>query len=367
MSERWKQLEACAVRESWDASRVETALRGLHRKRRRRATLKLTAGALGAAALVTGVALQWNPSGSPPEKELAQAPAAMRPSSPPAAERPLRLRDGSLATALSAQSELIVVEESATRISLELLRGRAQFEVAPVPSRLFRVRAGKVSVVVVGTAFTVERSPEGVGVFVTRGRVRVEGPAGAQELAEGDHDWFSENGKAPVSRPRPAAAPKVSPQDPKDWRPLAEQGKLSEAYELLQAVPAGAAAHTVEDLLLAADTSRLSGHPGEAVPFLERLVRDHPGDPRAPLAAFTLGKVLLNPLGRFEEAAAAFAEARALSPQSNLAQDALAREVESYSRAGQLEQAGERAREYLRAYPEGPRRGAVRHFGGLGP
>jgi transmembrane sensor len=119
------------------------------------------------------------------------------------------------------------------------------------------------------------------------------------------------------------------------------------------------------DLLFAADVARLSGNPQLAVPRLERVVRAHAGDSRAPLAAFTLGRTLLDGLGRPREAADAFARARRLSPSGALAQDALAREVESWSRAGEASLAHQRALDYLKLYPGGRREKAVRYHGGL--
>ena len=117
------------------------------------------------------------------------------------------------------------------------------------------------------------------------------------------------------------------------------------------------------DLLLAADAARLSGHPSEAVPYLERVLRGHASDPRARLAAFTLGRVLLDELGRPREAVDAFAFAR--SSGGPLAEDALARQVEAVSRAGDVTRSRELARLYQRLYPNGRRAKAVSRFGGL--
>jgi transmembrane sensor len=128
---------------------------------------------------------------------------------------------------------------------------------------------------------------------------------------------------------------------------------------------AGAVRDEPGDLLFAADVARLSGNPALAVPRLERVIRAHAGDSRAPLAAFTLGRTLLDGLGRPREAADAFARARRLSPGGALAQDALAREVESWSRAGEAGLAHQRALDYLRLYPGGRREKAVRYHGGL--
>jgi transmembrane sensor len=55
-----------------------------------------------------------------------------------------------------------------------LTRGEASFEVAKDPARPFVVRAGKVAVCAVGTAFNVRFYPEVVDVLVTEGKVRVD-------------------------------------------------------------------------------------------------------------------------------------------------------------------------------------------------
>jgi transmembrane sensor len=121
----------------------------------------------------------------------------------------------------------------------------------------------------------------------------------------------------------------------------------------------------VGDLLLAADVARMSHHPAQAVDPLRRAVGSHRSDPRAPLAAFTLGRVLLDELGRPREAADAFADARALAPGGPLAEDALAREVEAASRAGDASRANARAQLYVTTYPSGARIRSVRRYGGL--
>jgi transmembrane sensor len=119
------------------------------------------------------------------------------------------------------------------------------------------------------------------------------------------------------------------------------------------------------DLLLAADVARLGGHPEKAVAPLSAVVSSHAGDSRAPLAAFTLGRTLLDQLGRPREAADAFAAARRLDSHGALAQDALAREVESWSHAGEATLAHERATDYVTRYPNGRRLAAVKRLGGL--
>lgn len=149
------------------------------------------------------------------------------------------------------------------------------------------------------------------------------------------------------------------------WRALAQDGDYSGAYKLMQSNWSSVVRDEPGDLLLAADVARLGGHPDRAIGPLQRVVEKHASDSRAPLAAFTLGRTLLDQLGRPREAASAFATARRLEPRGAMAQDALAREVESWSRAGEASLARERAEQYVSLYPKGRRLGAVRRLGGL--
>jgi transmembrane sensor len=153
---------------------------------------------------------------------------------------------------------------------------------------------------------------------------------------------------APVSRAR--------------FRALATRGRYAEAYRVLTGAP-GVVDSGAEDLMLAADAARLSGHPAEATPYLERIVRQYRSDVRAPLAAFTLGRILLYELGRPAEAADAFALVRKILPEGPLSSDALARETEAAYRAGQRERARGLAEAYMAKYPTGRRLESVRRYG----
>ena len=172
-----------------------------------------------------------------------------------------------------------------------------------------------------------------------------------------------------MSRPSDAGSSNVprgaATKDAQDFRSLARQGDYDRAYEALRHQSVATLSDSVEDLLQAADVARLSRHPEQAVTFLKIVIKRHAQDPRAPLASFTLGRVLLDYLGRPREAAEAFAEARAHNPSGALAEDALAREVEGWSRAGELDRARARAEEYLNRYPKGRRVSAVRRHAGL--
>src|SRR6185369_774198 len=93
--------------------------------------------------------------------------------------------------------------------------------------------------------------------------------------------------------------------------------------------------------------------PSLAVAPLERLLRLHPNDSSAPLAAFTLGKLQLDELGRPEEAARSFAECIRLGPPRGIREDAYARRVLALGKSGHDDQAREAAREYRTLYPQG--------------
>jgi transmembrane sensor len=242
-----------------------------------------------------------------------------------------------------------------------LRSGGARFVVQHDVAHPFVVVAGDITIEDLGTTFSVEYLPgDRLEVAVDEGRVKVRAAGADTEIAAGDSREFA----LPVA---PAALEKSGPAPasagPVSWRPLAESGRYDEARAALKKAGPNAVRDETADLLLAADAARLGGSPGEAVPYLERVVRGHAGDPRSSLAAFTLGRVLLDELGHPREAAEAFARARAAG--GPLAEDALARQVEATSRAGDTSKSRELAREYQTRYPHGRRAKAVARFGGL--
>ena len=304
------------------------------------------------------------------------------------------LTDGTRVTAVSADARVEPVEVSREAVRVRLESGSAHFDVAHQEGRRFQVQARDVTVTVLGTAFTVTIERDGVRVEVLRGRVDVAFGSTHRILGVGEKLFAESSAAAPapsanvvpvealplvepsaldargepsVEATSPSAPP--SPRAPaafaSSWRSLAQDGDYRGAFERMQVEGSSAVRDEPGDLLFAADVARLSGHPALALPRLERVLRGHPHDSRAPLAAFTLGRTLLDSLGRPREAADAFSKARRLSPNGALAQDALAREVESWSRAGESALARQRALEYLERYPGGRREKAVRYHGGL--
>jgi transmembrane sensor len=277
------------------------------------------------------------------------------------------------------------------QIALRLESGSARFDVVPNQKREFVVRAGSVEVGVLGTIFDVERDHGRVRVSVSRGKVRVRqlNEPGASIVKAGESAWFNERGEqldddAPAHAEEPAnpepSKRALQPSAAKShgrahrggsheeapraaWRSLSQSGDYEGAYRLLLQES------SVEDdsgaLLDAADAARLSGHPEAALRYLREVLDHHRDSPVSPLAAFTMGRILLERLGQPTEAAEAFAMARRLAPQGSLAQDALAREVEAWSKAGHPDEAYQRARQYVTSYPQGRRLHAVQLYGGL--
>jgi transmembrane sensor len=337
-----RKLEAARshMQVEWSAERAAAAEGGMVRKKRRRAAVRAgAAAALVLAVAAAGLAL-W------PRQQQAAVPA------PVIAARP--------------EVEVQPVDAAAKFSRDEVQAGRVRVRVAKA-SKPRRFRAGIVEVEAFDARFLMERA-DAVWVRVEEGEAIVRWPGGEARLTAGSEGWYppapvEAAGPEPVVDTQPVAKHRPSPR-PAAWRRLAEAGDYTAAYDELQKSSAPVRDEPAE-LLLSADVSRLSHHPAQAIAPLQQVLKRHASDPRAPLAAFTLGRVLLDELGRPSEAADAFARARALAPEGPLSDDALAREVEARSRGGDTARARTLAEEYLRRLPNGPRARWVRHHGGL--
>lgn len=357
MSDLARKVEEAAdnVKVEWSESRARRVEAMMLRTRTRRARIRTGATIVGALAIAIGGVTAYKKTRPTP---IAVAPAATL--------VPLKFADGSVATPLDKESVVRSTSVAPDKIEVAIVKGAARFEVTKNPQRVFRVTRGNVAVEVLGTAFTVEPVEGGTKVFVEHGRVRVQCNEASSEITDGETSicptLVPSKPTAPVETvvaPVPSAS---TPPPPSPWKSLAHDGDYDKAFEALESA-------TVKDepneLLQAADVARLSHHPAKAVPHLKRVIEKHSGDPRAPLAAFTLGRVLLEELGHPREAADAFAKSRALAPSGTLAEDALAREVEAWSKSGDAGKARTRAEEYVEKYPKGLRIKSVKKFGGF--
>ncbi len=347
-----------AIRVDWSDDRAAGVAGRMHRRGRRRATTK-RAVSLAVAALVL-VGIGWaagRVTAHPVDKTAATSPTT---SSAPPVDGAVHLSDGTTVTAIAGAFRVHETTRDDTTTFAVLDEGAARFDVAP--KRTVRVVVGTVSAEGSGS-IDVVRTADGATVTAHRGRAMVAWAFGMATLEEGETRAVPP--PAEMGAPTPSAT--TSPTAPAGgaWRALAGRGDYAAAYDDLRAAGPSSVRDVPEELLLAADVARLSGHAADATGPLKRVMSEHRGDPRAPLAAFTLGRVELDQLGRPRDAAASFAAARALDPNGALAEDALAREVEAWARAGDPTLARERADAYVAQYPTGRNLRTVRAFGGM--
>ena len=261
----------------------------------------------------------------------------------------IALSDGSRIE-LAAGGQLVPLFSNATRADFELSAGQALFDVVPHGPRRWTVVAGSVTVSVIGTRFTVLRDDAGlVRVAVERGLVRVSGQTvtgGTQELSAGQAlEVPASAAQAQALALAVAAMPSAAAQPP------AAAASRAAASTFASTLNAGNA----EQLLALADAARLAGRVDDAARALTRLLERHADDPRAALAALTLGRIRLDQLHQPQLAAQAFEQASALGLPSALAEEGAARAVEAHAKAHQTALAEAAAARYRARFPGGRR------------
>jgi transmembrane sensor len=369
MSEN-ERLELRGLKLDWSALHTEQSLaRVQSRLARRKRGLQVAIAAFAVLSLITIGVLSVRSRDEGTSAALTT----------PAVRAPLKLDDGSVVTSTSEATELRVLEETPSRVQVELSRGKVRCQVTPNPERAFVVQAGAVSVTVVGTEFEVERRGPRAFVSVTRGKVRISWgggeaqrafvsggesglfpPAESAQLATDPAAAQPQSSGAPVDEPAPA---ELARQVSQRYRAHVARRDYPGAFAVLSHHPA-LAGDSVEELLVAADVARLSHHPAQAVPYLQRILREHARDERAPMAAFTLGRTLSG-LGRAREAMNTFASVRSTWPGSPFGEDALVRQAEAAAKLGDRGAAARLAEQYDREYPSGRRRTELRGYAGL--
>lgn len=287
------------------------------------------------------------------------------------------LDDGS-SLEFEQDSSLSTLSNDGEEIVLLLDEGTVTFDVQPHGPRRWTIECGLATVVVVGTRFTIERTPERLVVSVERGHVLVRGelvPDRVRSLRSGERiELASEVAELPappasIDTELPSDTGAVSPLEAPApsrarWRTLAEAREWADAYEALG--PGDAEQITerggVSELLALADVARLSGHPSEAIAPLSRIVFEHASDPNAGLAAFSLGRIE-DQLGHPAQAARAFGHALRIGLPGALTGDALAREALALDAAGEDAAARAAAGRYLERLPDGPHAAEMRSVG----
>ena len=223
-------------------------------------------------------------------------------------------------------------------ITLVLARGSVDCDVAPRNGRPpFHVLAGDIAVEVVGTRFTVTRTPT-PRVDVTRGKVRVTAPGGSWLVAAGE-SWspaVSVSARVPVDPapvdPAPVAAAPVAaapvaatPPAPAPVHRVSSQAAFLAAGRLEAADPARAAK---------AFRAIASGKDSWAAPALYALTELHASSDR-------------------DAALADCAEYLRRFPHDPQAEDVTWLRVEILRTAGRRDEARSAAAEYLRQFAHG--------------
>jgi transmembrane sensor len=256
--------------------------------------------------------------------------------------------------ALAPRSGLEVRGSKSAALSLVLSRGAVTCDVAHREGRTFSVLAGDVVVRVVGTKFTVKTSAgelPRVEVSVLRGVVEVESkrrPGVVAKVAAGQ-SWIQSaepDARGPAS-PEPAAAS----MEPADGARLPDVPVPSAS-----AVPL---APSARELFEKAGERRRAGEAAAAARSYEELLKLHPGDPRASLAAFELGRLRMDRLRDPAGAIAALERAVASNLGPSFREDALARLVSVYAAQGNFAACGRARERYLKSYPAGVHAAAV--------
>ncbi len=284
--------------------------------------------------------------------DVAVAGAALENASKP--DKRIGLADGSTVV-VGSGTRLVLSQASTTEVRLELLHGRADFEVTRNPDRQFEVVASGYTVRVVGTRFSVSYQPAELAgrftVAVQQGIVELRRPNGALLRLEAGEHWSS--AALPENEASPAAQP--SPEPP----PSAAQGSRVDGLGSSTAKTPTEPAVDAKELLERANRARVQGRALEAATALETLWRQHQQDPRASLAALQLGRIRADQLGDIAGAVEAWRGSLALGGGASQREDAMARLIEGYARLGNREKCREMRRTYLEQFPRGAQRASV--------
>lgn len=308
---------------------------GFGRPRPARRFGALAMGIVGAAAIVGVIAARSRPPVEPTAPTLAGTTFEA-----PAGGETITLGDGSRAV-LEARSKLTLLTVGARLVRVALEKGGAELDVVHADGKQFVVEARGYEIRVLGTRFRVRlgetTDAPAVEVQVTRGRVRVtraHDDQDARVLGAGE-TWSTAS--------PPAAAPESETAPPAHPKPPSNAGSSD----------------TPRALLARAEAFRAANDPRAAARSFDALRVRYPGDARAGLAAFELGRLRLDRLHDPRGAAEAFNDAIAVAPDAPFREDAQARLVEAYEAAGDRPRCLDARAAYLSRYPRGVHRDKI--------
>ncbi|MBX3273295.1 MAG: FecR domain-containing protein [Sandaracinaceae bacterium] len=300
-----------------DEARISRMWRVIRARRaeRARSPAWIAVPAALAAALVAGW-LAWPVAAPAPEVGWA-VPDRFEAAAP----RRFELPDGS-SVELDADARLTTIENDPARFVTLLERGAASFEVRPGGPRRWVIECGLATVEVVGTALRIERRLDEVAVHVTRGAVLVRGervPDRVARLGAGDSLLVRAAPPAPLpSLPEALDEALAAPEPPVRSAPHARiAARRATAGERRRR---GEPRSWVRALLDRASEAQRAGEYERAAALLGRAAATD--DPRAALAAYTLGRLEMDELRRPARARSALRRALALGLPERIAQQA---------------------------------------------
>jgi TolA-binding protein len=268
------------------------------------------------------------------------------------------LSDGSVVD-IDRGGSIRVLRDEPERTRVEVLAGRAEFEVQKRPGRLFVAAVRGVEVRVIGTHFSTEldvsRPPGVVRVRVQRGVVEVAAPDGGRvaRLNAGD---FLEVSLTRATATREAAEPSELPGLASATPPVASAIRGEAQPAPLSSAPVVDASKLFET----ASAARRAGNALAAANAYAALLKQFPNDERTGVAALELGRLRMDSLRDYPAAAAAFRRAFAAAPSEGIREDALARLVEVLDRMRDQASCLAEQKRYQARYPTGIHAASVR-------
>lgn len=266
----------------------------------------------------------------------------------------VQLADGSR-LGLDPDSRLELHEGTRQRVALRLERGRVECDVAARPERRFSVTAGGFDVVAHGTRFSVDvgDGTRALTVAVEEGKVVIQRAGSRREQASlvAGQRWSAALASA-ASSASASGAPMPSSQslDAGSARDPGARALRPAEPALTREEQAQAAARLLLDR---GNLLRREGNLIGAAQAYEALLTRHPGDPRAGLAAFELGRLRMDRLGDLPGAIRALERAARLLRDPGLREDAMARLVTALDASRDAERCLAARAAYLESHPAG--------------
>ncbi len=342
------------IDEGWQ--QLDSALRP-----ERRWTRFVIAGAV-AAALIVGV-IGFALSRKSRTEGTLEAGAVLAAGSAPLQAQ---LREGSTVRA-EASSKGALELATASEVRVRLDEGSMHFDVAKNPARRFVVKAGRVEVRVVGTAFTVKRSSssEVVNVTVDRGVVEVWVGNEQRAVLNAGQSWNEGVETAALPEPEAVEEPDAdetlaaadAPRRPAAPKKKGRPAKVAAATDEPLPPPVISTRPALPDdpstLFRLALDARRAGHAREAADAFSGFLAKFPTDSRAGLVLFELGRLQMDQLHAPTSAVESLEQAIARSPQGSYAEDAMARLVQLHHEQHRAPACRDAREAYLKRFPAG--------------